>query len=136
MPSRLDIICRPSYWVQNNSLSIEWDRELTWLLDHGFHFRPIDGKKHEVQLGPYIVWIANHPYASFRFRQLRPMRRTILRAYRQLVIDVPHMDEREREGLAEIRANQQRRAAEGDNRRSGLATATNALDPIAGIRER
>lgn len=78
----LGVICTPSCWIQNERFSREWDTELTWLLDHGFRF--YDATTYYALIGPYNVWIGNHPYASFTIDKWRPSRRTVLRAGRIL----------------------------------------------------
>lgn len=105
----LAILCRPGYWLQNDQLSLDWDRELTWLLDNGYHFEPVNG--YESRIGNYTVWTENHPYASFTLNKLRPHRITILRAYRCWVADGCHIDRsRVAETQALIAANQAQRS--------------------------
>jgi hypothetical protein len=97
--ARLAIVIRPEYWLQNDALSVDWDQELNWLLDHGYHF--VQERPCVALLGPYEVWTQNHPYASFTFKDLRPTRRTIRRAYQHWRADVGVT----RDGIAEIRTN-------------------------------
>ncbi len=82
------VLCTPTCWLQNSTYSAEWDRKLNQLMK-GHRFKTLDA--HRARLGPVVVWIANHPYASFtpenRHVEIRPRRITILRAYDKLVRD-------------------------------------------------
>jgi len=82
----IEILLRPSYWSQNYKFSKEVDKSLNYLLDK-YEFTNID--ECTARLGSTKIWIANHPYASFRIdefpiKNLRPSRKTILRAYKKL----------------------------------------------------
>jgi hypothetical protein len=76
----LRVLLTPGCWFQNKPYSSAWDRKLRELLrDHDFTH--ID--QYTAQLGPYIIWISNHPYASMTLYQRgmgRPRRITILEA--------------------------------------------------------
>lgn len=78
MSDWLTVLLTPGCWLQNDPYSREWDRELTWLIDHGHKF--VRMGRYNAQIGPYEVWVSNHPYASFTIDAVRPRRATILRA--------------------------------------------------------
>lgn len=73
----------PDYWLQNHTYSKAWDRKLNELLDK-YDFTNIGS--YTAMLGDTAIWISNHPYASFTpyGRDVRPRRKTILRAWRKL----------------------------------------------------
>lgn len=79
------VLSTPACWMQNATYSQDWDRELTRLLDAGYRFVP-DGQ-YRAQIGPYLVWTANYPYAAFTHADVRPRRVTILRAQEVLMRD-------------------------------------------------
>lgn len=81
----LAVLLTPSCWLQNCALDAGWDRELRWLLDNGYRFHDID--KYHARIGDYEVWIANYPYAAFRYGDIRPRRATIIRAWKVLAAD-------------------------------------------------
>jgi hypothetical protein len=80
----------PRWWIMVDSYSEKWDRELNILLDK---YRFTDITRYTAKLGTQGIWIANHPYGSFRpyenFHRfdIRPKRSTILRAYKILMED-------------------------------------------------
>lgn len=78
-------LTHPAYWFQIGPYSDDWDKVLSQLLKtetfSGFG-------SHTVWLGPYELWVANHPYASMHiyFQHTngpRPRRITIYRAWRK-----------------------------------------------------
>ena len=76
----------PPYWLQNNPYNKEWDQILNQLLDEEQFVRLDD---YTAKLGKIVVWVNNHPYASFSpwcpaRLDIRPSRRTIARAYKLL----------------------------------------------------
>lgn len=76
---------RPSYWHQLYTIDMRWDAELNQLLDkHEF----TDIGQYTVRLGDAVIWISNHPYASFTNYNRRDYhmarRRTIWRAKQKL----------------------------------------------------
>ena len=75
------LLC-PACWLQNGSFSAEWDVALTDQLDRGVPFMPIEFSQLRATIGPFEVWVGNHPYASFTCHDLRPRRATVLRAHR------------------------------------------------------
>lgn len=85
------VLINPRYWLMNNSYSKSWDKELIKLMDeHTF----INQTEHTAQLGDKIIWIENHPYASFTdysnsdlTRDYRPSRKTIYKAMQKLKKD-------------------------------------------------
>ena len=79
MSNWLLVLLNPACWVQNDDpFSPEWDAELKALIKAGVE--PTENTGYEMKLGPYTIWIENHPYASFRCGKFRPSRATILRA--------------------------------------------------------
>jgi hypothetical protein len=86
MRSFFRILFTPQCWFQNNPFSREWDRRLNALMrDHKFK----RVSKHSAQLGPAVMWVANHPYASFspEGAEVRPRRATVLKAMDKLLVD-------------------------------------------------
>lgn len=83
----LKVLITPSCWIQNNKYSAIWDDKLNRLMaTHKFeHLNSCESK-----LGGLIIWIENHPYASFTYTRIkvRPSRRTILRAFEKLQKDL------------------------------------------------
>lgn len=80
------VLFTPGCWIQNDhEFSQAWDVELNYLLDT-YTFANFD--RFTAMLGRQEVWVANHPYASFRPipsgsdlpLYIRPSRSTILRA--------------------------------------------------------
>jgi hypothetical protein len=86
----LRVLTTPSCWLQNNSYSRQWDRRLKELMaTHRF----VRTSRHTAMLGDVLIWIANHPYASFspygdREMEIRPSRLTIFRAHDKLMRDI------------------------------------------------
>lgn len=83
------VLFTPSCWIQNERFSSVWDEHLNCLAQSE-SFSQIDG--YTARLGNEILWIANHPYASFTSRRLsglrmRPKRITILRLMDRLERD-------------------------------------------------
>jgi hypothetical protein len=96
-------ICAPGYWLRNYPCSKEWDRLLNRLLDTE-KFVYVD--EFTAKLGGVEVWITNHPYASFRpyapeRLEALPARRTVLRARRKLLLDIPDLFNRDARTLAQ-----------------------------------
>ncbi len=79
-------LLNPSTWIQNNPYSAEWDAKLKKLLLTK-KFKRIG--HYTAMLGDCEIWIANHPYSSFRPSQfdIRPRRATILQAHRKMMRD-------------------------------------------------
>lgn len=83
------VLTTPSCWLQNNSYSRQWDRRLNELMaKHKF----VRVSKHTARLGDLLIWVANHPYASFspygeHEQDIRPRRVTIFRAHDKLMSD-------------------------------------------------
>jgi len=86
MKNFLRVLFTPSCWFQGNMYSAEWDRQLKELLKT-YRFTEIG--EHTAKLGSCVVWIANHPYASFSPYNMdaRPKRSTVLLAHERLVRD-------------------------------------------------
>lgn len=85
--SVLRVLTTPACWLQNNDYCPEWDEELNRLMRTE---RFTDVTRYTARIGGHLVWVANHPYASFTMREheVRPSRATILRAKRKLMADV------------------------------------------------
>jgi hypothetical protein len=93
---KFTIWMNPSYWFMNDRFNSKWDKLLNELMDT-YEFTNID--EHTAMLGDTMVWIANHPYASFTFygdntnphrlvlTDKRPSRYTIFKAKRKLDAD-------------------------------------------------
>lgn len=80
----------PSMWVMIHAYSAEYDAALLALMEkHRFR----DLRSHTVMLGEHELWIANHPYASFKPYvgwngiNVRPSRKTILLAHDRMMKD-------------------------------------------------
>lgn len=97
------VLMTPSCWIQVNPYSAVWDRKLkealrqhkfraAFYLDDEPKYAAFANRKDEysVWLGPYRLWLANHPYASFglSFKGPRPSRITILEAYDRMLEDL------------------------------------------------
>lgn len=78
----LKFIFNIDYWSLNYQYSKAWDDKLNELLDK-YKFEKIDS--YEAKLGNTVLWITNHPYASFHLKVgeigFRPSRLTIQRAH-------------------------------------------------------
>mgnify|MGYP001470784326 CR=1 FL=1 len=78
-------LAHPTYWLQLYEYSDAWDKMLSrYLKTETFS----QFGSHTVRLGPFVIWIANHPYASMRCYNCgkdgpRPRRITIYRAWRK-----------------------------------------------------
>jgi len=80
----LRVMFTPGCWIQNHKYDKEYDEWLTnSMLTHQF-----------VEVGPYdawlngrTIWIENHPYASFVYKDMRPKRITLLRAMDKLTLE-------------------------------------------------
>lgn len=81
------VLLTPGCWFQLYPYSKVWDAHLNALMKaHKFE----QGSDCIAMLGGNQIWIANHPYASFRTVNgaiVRPSRRTILKAWDKLVKD-------------------------------------------------
>ena len=80
----------PSYWLLNYSYSKSWDVKLNKLLNkHKF----TNINDYTAELDNTIIWITNHPYASFKqftknsYCNNRPSRQTIYKAKQLLEYD-------------------------------------------------
>lgn len=83
----LQFIFRPNFWLMNDPYDKDWDNEFNMLLDeHTFS----NIGEHTAKLGDTTIWISNYPFACFRKRNInkRPSRLTILRAKKQLKLDI------------------------------------------------
>jgi hypothetical protein len=82
-------MCLPDYWLQSNPYNKDWDALLNRLLDtEDFVLEDI----YTARIGGGVVWISNHPYASFSpyypvRMDVRPKRITMVRAKRKLDAD-------------------------------------------------
>jgi len=81
----LKVIFNPACWIQNHVYSKAWDMKLNELMET-YTFKNNNG--YHATLGNYEIWISNHPYASFLHNNVRPKRKTILRAYNKLQMDM------------------------------------------------
>lgn len=81
----LRFVFMPHYWLMNERYSPNWDSKLNKLLDC-FEFTDIE--EFRAKLGEEVIWIANHPYASFTpynsSMNFRASRLTIYRAEQKL----------------------------------------------------
>lgn len=85
------IVFHPSYWLTLYPYSKEWDKILKQLMrDNKFKYMD----SFTTKLGDKEIWIANHPYASFRpyidWRKVEvmPSRITIRDAHKKLMQDL------------------------------------------------
>lgn len=82
----LKVIFTSECWLQNHMYNKEWDNELHELLLSGTEFEIICD--YTARIGSRVVWIANHPYASFTISgdiTLRPSRKVIMMAQDRLI---------------------------------------------------
>lgn len=95
------VLLTPGCWLQNGKYSAQWDTVLREALKL-HRFTEINAFR--ATLGPYQVWVANHPYASFTppLTTARPSRRTILMAHDKLIADLLE-EERQREVRFQMR---------------------------------
>lgn len=84
----LTIIINPLHWISNDSYDSQWNEDLNYLLANN-NFTDIG--ECTAKLGNNLIWIANHPYASFQSygyniskESGRPSKLTIIRAKRKL----------------------------------------------------
>lgn len=77
----LRVLCTPNCWIQDYELNLEHDKWLVKSLGTS-HFE--EGSTHTVMLNGNVLWVANHPYASFTNIGMRAKRITILRAMDKL----------------------------------------------------
>lgn len=100
----LRVLFTPACWVRIYPVSKPWDKELNELmLTHNF---VVDGDSpvsphFMVKLGDKVIWVTNHPYASFSEidyteerpfcdrKMVLPKRITALRAMDKLNKDIP-----------------------------------------------
>ena len=69
----------------NDNYNRAWDEKLNeLLLEHTF----TNIGSHYATLWGYQIWIVNYPYAAFTFRDMRPSRKTILKAKARLDADL------------------------------------------------
>ena len=108
----LQFISRPKYWFMNYSYNKEWDEKVKSLLKNN---RFIKMCSYRAKLGDTILWIENHPYASFctgtpslTNKEYRPSRLTIHRAKKKLDKEAKFIQETKPLTTLEIRGiNQQ-----------------------------
>jgi hypothetical protein len=89
------VFMTPSCWMLNYPFDARWDTLLKGaLIEHSFrpvyYFLSNEEDPHHVYLGPYKLWVTNHPYASFvpaKGPQVRASRITILEAHDKWVRD-------------------------------------------------
>lgn len=87
-------LLNPKYWIMNNPLCKEWDADLLELMEK-YKFEL--SSRFRARLGSQIIWIANHPYASFspafgfKDMKIRPKRSTIIKAREKLIRDCPEV---------------------------------------------
>ena len=58
-----------------------WDEKINELLSEQTF---TDIESHHATLWGYKIWTANYPYAAFTFKDMRPSRKTILKARARL----------------------------------------------------
>ena len=82
------------FWVMNYRLNIAWDKKLNELMEQ-YSFR-CGNTSARANLGDYVIWIENYPYAAFTCMEPpisgRPKRATILKAYKKLTMDQCNYD--------------------------------------------
>jgi hypothetical protein len=103
----IKFIFMPHYWIMNYDYCEKWDSELRNLMQENdfkqcsktfFNIKYID--EYQVKIGDKIIWIVNHPYASFCDNsftdkikiQKRPSRQTIYLAKKKLEEDKKKID--------------------------------------------
>lgn len=83
----LTLLFRNDYWLMNYSYSELWETKLIKLMETYKFTRVTECTAY---LGGQCIWIANHPYASFRSYYSgygRPSRYVIHKAYKKLMND-------------------------------------------------
>lgn len=80
-------LIRPNWWIQIYPTNYLWDQELNYLLEL-YKFEKVDS--YFAKLGNRLIWIENHPYASFKegLSKSLPSRKTRKKAYDKLVNDL------------------------------------------------
>lgn len=81
------VTINPMYWNMIYAYSNSWDYELNNLMDN-YDFTDID--EYTAKLNGVEIWIANHPYASFRPypERIRPSKYTIYKGMEKLKKDI------------------------------------------------
>ena len=73
----IKIIFSPSFWLMSNPYNKDWDEKLNeLLLEYSF----VNITEYRATLWTYDIWIANYPYAAFTYGDMRPSRKTIIKA--------------------------------------------------------
>ena len=96
----LRVLLTPRCWLQNYEYSRDWDAQLIACMAF-FKFEEVDA--FSVSINDIVVWVCNHPYASFsQYKDVctnincgRPSRKTILMAMSKLRKDLPDYREQE-----------------------------------------
>lgn len=84
----LRVLFTPRCWIQSGKYSAEWDKALNNLMTtDNFDWYC----ERRASIGGVHIWVDNHPYASFTIQlkgvEVRPSRRTVLKAYDKLIKD-------------------------------------------------
>ena len=90
------VLLTPSCWIQIQPYAEAWDRKLSELMAKE-RFQPLD--EYTAKIGPFTVWIGNHPYSSMTLYkgpgyELRPSRITVLRAHDKMLSDLVYEAEK------------------------------------------
>lgn len=83
----------PFALIRNNPTDMAWDRKLNELMKQ---YKFTERTECRAKLGPYEIWVANHPYSSFHSHQngnipndVLPSRFTAMKAWKKLNVDCP-----------------------------------------------
>lgn len=90
------ILTSPSYWLMNYKYSEIWDKELNMLMSKNIFKVNSTYRHYDCELGGKIIWVSNHPYASFTSgisgEYVRASRLTIIKAKRKYDYDILDTD--------------------------------------------
>ena len=83
------VLFHPSYWIQIKEYSKIYDKALNKILKEYEFKQQCD---YYTKLGPYSIWIKNHPYGSYTIKidgvEYRPSRMTIAKAHNKRALQI------------------------------------------------
>jgi hypothetical protein len=82
----MKILFSPSYWLMINSYSRALDDRLINAMERGEPM--LNVTSHHCEFDGLKLWIANHPYGSFTFTEMRPSRLTVMRLSDYLIANI------------------------------------------------
>ncbi len=93
----ITIAFNPNYWLMNYKYCDVWDKKLNKLMNEN-EFVMYD-MRYTCELGDSVIWVSNHPYASFieynTFnKEVRASRLTIIKANRKFNYDIKSIEDK------------------------------------------